>query len=118
MTRDGKRIERPVGPASLPAIAGALESEIHAARADDAKAGLHNASNVTASTILPGDVIPAGQKLQLLRVEGKFITHRVLADVQHVDLTICYCSLLGDCWTKRLQDTQVKPRSVRSCERS
>jgi hypothetical protein len=117
VTRDGKRVERPVGPTSLPAIAGALESEMRSAKADEAKAGLHNAANVTASTILPGDVIPAGQKLELLRVEGKLITRRVLADVRHVDLTLCYCSLLGDCWTKRLQDLEVKPHPIRTCGR-
>jgi len=115
VTRDGKRIERPVGPTSLPAIASALEEEMRAAKAAEAKAGLSKAANITASTILPGDVIPAGQKLELLRVEGKLVTSRVLAQIHRVDLTLCYCSLLGDCWTKRLQDKEVKPHSIRSC---
>ena len=118
VTRDGQRIERPIGPTSLPAIASAFESEVRATKADDVKAGLHNAANVTASTILPGDVIPAGQKLQLLRVEGKRVTDRVLAQIHRVDLTLCYCSLLGDCWTKRLQDKEIKPHPVRACNPS
>jgi hypothetical protein len=118
ITRDGKPVERPVGPTSVPAIGSAIQPEVLEAKGDEAKAGLHNVTNVTESTILPGDVIPAGQKLVLLRVEGKLVTRRVLAKIDRVDLTICYCSLLGDCWTKRLQDTEVKPHPVRGCKRA
>ncbi|MBV8530117.1 MAG: hypothetical protein JO104_02280, partial [Candidatus Eremiobacteraeota bacterium] len=81
----------------------------------EAKSGTHGSSNITASTILPGDVVPAGSKLELLRVEGKFITRHVLADVRRFDLTLCYCSLLGDCWTKRLWDPAVKPKPIPAC---
>ncbi len=70
---------------------------------------------MTASTIVAGDVIPAGGKLELLRVEGKFITRRVMGSLRRVDVTLCYCSLLGDCWTKRLWDPVLRPHSVRAC---
>jgi hypothetical protein len=118
VTRDGKQIERPVGPTTLPAIAAALEPELKAAKTAAIKAGVLHSTILTASTILPGDVISPGQKLQLLRVEGKLITDRVIADVHRVDLTLCYCSLLGDCWTKRLKDPEVNPHPVRSCKRA
>jgi hypothetical protein len=114
VTRDGKRIERPVGPSTVPAIGAAIEPDTIAAKADEHKFGAAPA-NTTASTLLPADVIPAGQKLELLRVQGKFVTRHVLADIHRVDLTLCYCSLLGDCWTKRLQDSLVKPRPVSAC---
>jgi hypothetical protein len=115
VTRDGKIVALPAIPTTLPALAVAIGPERAEAKADAAKSGAHASSNLTASTILSGDVLPAGGKLELLRVEGKFITRRVLADIRRVDLTLCYCSLLGDCWTKRLWDPAVRPRPVRAC---
>src|ERR1700729_683158 len=117
VTRDGKVVERPAGPTDLPAIAAAIDPERAQAKADESRSGLHGVSNVTASTILSGDVISAGSKLELLRVEGKFLTRRVVAEVSRIDLTLCYCSLLGDCWTKRLLDPAVRPRAVPACSR-
>lgn len=115
VTRDGKLIERPLGPTILPALAEAVLPERKAASLEAKRLRLHGAVTMTASTIVAGDVIPAGAKLQLLRVDGKILADRVIADIRHVDLTICYCSLLGDCWTKRLWDPAVKPVPVRSC---
>jgi hypothetical protein len=117
ITRDGKAVEQPIGPNAQPAIAAAINAERVEAKADEdaAKAHVHGTSSMTSSTIFPGDVISASQKLELLRVEGKFLTHRVMADTRRIDLTLCYCSLLGDCWTKRLWDPQVSPHPVRGC---
>jgi hypothetical protein len=115
ITRDGKVVQRPGTPTSQPAISAAIDAEQAEARADERTSRQHATSNMTASTILPGDVVPAGQKLEVLRVEGKFLTHRVMAAIRRVDLTLCYCSLLGDCWTKRLWEHAVQPHPVRSC---
>jgi hypothetical protein len=115
VTRDGKILTRPVGPTIEPAIGAAIDAERAEATADAAKLGTHGTANITTSTIVAGDVVPAGAKLQLLRVEGRFIARRVIADVRRVDVTLCYCSLLGDCWTKRLWDSAVKPRPVAGC---
>ncbi|MBV8723846.1 MAG: hypothetical protein JO078_04755 [Candidatus Eremiobacteraeota bacterium] len=117
ITRDGRVIQRPPGANSQPAIAGAIQSERMEAKADEdaAKAHVHGNSSMTASTIFPGDVISAGQKLELLRVEGKFFTRRVLADARRIDLKLCYCSLLGDCWTKRFWEPSVQPHAVKAC---
>src|SRR5579863_298819 len=104
ITRDGKVVQRAGTPTSEPAIAAAIAAERAEANSDERNSHAHGAGNMTASTILPGDVVPAGQKLEVLRVEGKFLTQRVMASVRRVDLTLCYCSLLGDCWTKRLWD--------------
>lgn len=117
ITRDGRVIKRPSGPNAQPAIAAAIDAERIEAKADEdaAKAHVHGTESMTASTIYAGDVIAAGTKLELLRVEGKFLTRRVLADVRRIDLTLCYCSLLGDCWTKRLSDRAVQPHPIRTC---
>ena len=115
VTRDGKRIEPPIGPTITPALGQAIRPERDAVEADEKRLHLHGIANMTASSIVAGDVIPAGQKLTLLRVEGKLLANRVIADIRHVDLTVCYCSLLGDCWKKRLWETAVKPTPVRGC---
>jgi hypothetical protein len=114
VTRDGKVVQRAGLPTSQPAISAAIEAEQAAAKSDERKAH-ERGESMTSSTILPGDVVPAGQKLEILRVEGKFLTRRVMASARRVDLTLCYCSLLGDCWTKRLWDPTVRPQPVRSC---
>jgi hypothetical protein len=115
ITRDGKVIERQPGAAVQPPIGVAVEPERSEAKLDARRSGEHGTSNMTSSTLLPGDVISAGEKFELLRVEGKFFARRVVADFNRVDVALCYCSLLGDCWSKRLNDTAIRPRPVRSC---
>ena len=115
VTRDGKVIVQRSGPNVVPAVGAALQPERDQAAAAERKAHAHGSNDMTASTIQPGDVLPAGQKLELLRVEGKFLTRPILANVYRVNVALCYCSLLGDCWTKRLSDQAIKPHQVRSC---
>jgi len=115
ITRDGKVVAGGGTPIPEPAIEAAIDPERAEARADELKAHEHGGENMTASSILPGDVVPAGQKLEVLRVEGKFLTHRTMGIARRVDLTLCYCSLLGDCWTKRLWDPALQPHPIRSC---
>jgi hypothetical protein len=114
VTRDGKVIVQRSGPNVVPAVGAALQPERDEAAAAERKAHAHGSNDMTASTIQPGDVLPAGQKLELLRVEGKFLTRPILANVYRVNVALCYCSLLGDCWTKRLSDQAIKPHQVRS----
>lgn len=116
ITRDGKPVTRPAGLTSQPAIAAAIAPERAQATADEKKDRVHGTGNMTVSTILPGDVVSAGSKLELLRVEGKYLTDRVMAHARRFDLTLCYCSLLGDCWTKRLWDPAVQPHPTRACQ--
>ncbi len=115
VTRDGKDVTPPATPATHPALQLAIVPEMREATADAAKSRQHGASSMTASTIVAGDVIPAGAKLQLLSVRGTFLARRVIADMQRIDLSLCYCSLLGDCWTKRLWDPDVRPHRIRAC---
>jgi hypothetical protein len=117
VTRDDKAVVGPQTPSNQPALLIATKPERDAAKEDEAKSGTHGDRELT-STILSGDVLSAGQKLELLRVDGKSITRRIVAGIRHVDVTLCYCSLLGDCWTKRLWDPDVKPHSVSGCPRA
>ncbi|HEX3370052.1 MAG TPA: hypothetical protein VHS56_10800 [Candidatus Cybelea sp.] len=115
VTRDGKVVNQPSGPNVVPAVGAALQPERDEAASAERNSHEHGNNDMTASTIQPGDVLPAGQKLELLRVEGKFLTGPILANFHRVNVALCYCSLLGDCWTKRLSDQAIKPRPVRSC---
>ncbi|HET6275945.1 MAG TPA: hypothetical protein VFE16_08475 [Candidatus Cybelea sp.] len=115
VSRDGKPLVLPATPTTHPALELAILPEMREARTDALASHTHGVTSMSASTIIAGDVVPAGAKLTLLRVSGKFITRHIVADIKHVDLTLCYCSLLGDCWTKRLWDPQVAPHRVRSC---
>lgn len=113
--RDGKAIDVASHPTANPALFFAVEPERVAANRDESKPGVHGNSNLTVTSLVRGDVLPAGATLKLLRADGRFLANRIIADVRHVDLQVCYCSLLGNCWTKRLWDPSAEPHPVRVC---
>jgi hypothetical protein len=115
VSRDGKAILRVPSPTTLPALSVAIAPEVAAAKADEAKSGERKRSNTVVSTIFAGDILSAGEKLELVRVEGRYVTRRVLTNVHRIDIRLCYCSLLGDCWTKRLWDPALRPHPIRAC---
>jgi hypothetical protein len=113
VTRDGRPIRSVATMTSRPALSIAIDPERIAANADEART--RQRSNLTISSVNRGDVIPAGSKLQLLRADGTFLARRLLADAGRIDVQICYCSLLGTCWVKRLWDPSVEPHAVAAC---
>jgi hypothetical protein len=115
VTRDGKPVAIVATPGTRPALQVAIDPEMRQARTDAANSHPHEVTAMSASTIVAGDVVPAGAKLMLLSVRGRFITRRLVDDFRRIDLTVCYCSLLGDCWTKRLWDPNVRPHRVQGC---
>lgn len=115
ITRDGKPMVEGNLPATSTALSEAIAPERTAAANDERQAKSHAASDVTSSSISRGDVIPAGSKLQLLRVVNPFLAQRIIREGRRFDISLCYCSLLGNCWTKRLWDPAAEPHSIRSC---
>jgi hypothetical protein len=115
VSRNGKPILIGANPATSPALFYAIGPERDAADADERRLHVHGKESVTVSSIVRGDVVPAGSTLDLLRVDGPFLTRHVFDDVRRIDLQICYCSLLGTCWTKRLWDPSVEPHAVAGC---
>ncbi len=113
VTRDGRPVSTPETPTTSPALGLAIGPEREAARIEEART--HQRANLTISSIVRGDVVPAGSKLELLRVEGEPLERFILADARRVDLKLCYCSLLGTCWVKRLWDPSVEPHAVAGC---
>jgi len=71
--------------------------------------------NVTVTTLHRGSVVPAAQNITLFSVDNPEVAKRVQAQAAKYDVAICYCSLLGRCWMKRLQDLGDLPRDVREC---
>lgn len=62
-----------------------------------------------------GTIIPAAESFTLLRVQNAKIVKRVIAHQSEFDLSICYCSLLGRCWMRHLQDPTDQPHDIRVC---
>lgn len=112
VTLDGKPVSR---GSSGNAVYTAIEDAVRKSKAEKAKGNLHGHVSVTASSLDRGDVLPAGATLTLLAVKGAGIFPRVQALRPHFDLSLCYCSVLGRCWTRRLKDPVAEPHDVRFC---
>lgn len=69
----------------------------------------------TVSSIEIGDVLPANQQITLVQVEGTQVTQALLATAPRLNLSVCYCSLLGRCWVKQFKDKTAEPHDVRNC---
>jgi hypothetical protein len=115
VSRDGKPIVMRANPSTSPALFYAITPERNAADADERRLRVHGKESLTVSSIVRGDVVPAGSTLDLLRVDGSFLTRHVFNDVRRIDIQICYCSLLGTCWIKRLWDPAVEPHPIAAC---
>ena len=70
---------------------------------------------VTTSTPTVGMVIPANSQHVVLRVEGAIMVARFRPEMRRLGLSICYCSLTGNCWTESYRNREAEPTSVRAC---
>jgi hypothetical protein len=69
------------------------------------------------SGLTPGSVIRASGNVQLFHVEGAWAARQFAAAsaAGRVDFRVCYCSLLGNCWTVSVKQQAGDPQPVRSC---
>jgi hypothetical protein len=100
-TVDGKPV------ASLNAIVDPMVAKLKSSRAQ----GI----DTSVSSVESGDVLPANQRIALVQVDGTPIVQALLAESSHLNLSICYCSLLGRCWTKQFDEPTGTPHDVASC---
>lgn len=108
VTLDGRTV--PQGP-SANALDTALDATV--AETKRAYAGKHGVSmTLSTSGIGRGDVVPAGASIALLQSRGVVVPF-VLKQRKHLDIAICYCSILDRCWLRRL--SRPEPSGVRSC---
>src|SRR5579862_7781086 len=112
VTLRGNRM--PPGPSGN-AIESAVAPDLAAARTAEKAAHLQRVIHMTTSSLLRGDVIPAGSSITLLRASGPLLVSRIAADQDKIDIAVCYCSLLGRCWILRRSDDSNEPHDVRSC---
>lgn len=71
---------------------------------------------LTTSTPNAGMVIPANAQHTVVRIEGAVLVARLGPELQRrLGLSICYCSLTGNCWTQSYGNRAGEPTSVRAC---
>jgi hypothetical protein len=95
------------------ALQEALRPEIDAAIAERNRS--HQPFPMYFSSVGRGDVIPADGSIKLLDAQGSFISNLLNASQGHIGISVCYCSLLGQCWTLSLHDSASEPHAVSAC---
>jgi hypothetical protein len=63
----------------------------------------------------PGGVIRANGTTRLFRVTAPWAARQFAAAAPRVDLRVCYCSLLGNCWLVSAQQQTSEPRTMPRC---
>lgn len=86
-------------------------------------AGFHGDEAVTRSTVHHA-VIAADKELEMVRAWDNDASRRrfmtLLDDARHVDVTICYCSVLDECWltsTQREDTIEISDCPIPATER-
>jgi len=118
VTLDGK----PVAPGRTnSSIDAVIETAVRQAIADAHQAKArgrisgHPQLHTSTTSLSAGDVMPAGANWTLVRADGPFITPRVIALHGRFNVKLCYCSLVGRCWTKEYAEAKSIPRDAANC---
>jgi hypothetical protein len=56
----------------------------------------------TFGSIGEGSVIRIGGRVTLFKIENMPLVRAILPQSKRVDLRVCYCSILGDCWRRSI----------------
>lgn len=75
----------------------------------------HTGATVALTNIGPGSVIRAGDSVLLVHVQSPAFAADAAAMERRVQLRVCYCSMLQQCWLKTSGDEY--PTDVKSCPR-
>ena len=67
------------------------------------------------SGLSPGSVIRAGSSVRLFRLDAPGIARVFGGAANRVELRVCYCSLLGNCWLVSSRSQPYQPQPVSSC---
>src|SRR5205814_9567524 len=72
---------------------------------DDALTRLlgEHVTNVAYSS-LRNRIVRAGASFDVLKIADAKVGARVVKALARIDATLCYCSVLGDCWTIKASD--------------
>jgi len=61
-----------------------------------------------------GSVIRIGGSVTLLKIQNAPLVRAILPQANRIDLRVCYCSILGDCWTRTIRGAS-EPQRVGVC---
>jgi len=76
-----------------------------------------NVNGVISSDVTPGMVIPAGERLEPLRLETTPELAAILRDFSDsIEVSVCYCSLYRECW--HADNRTARPKPVKQCPAS
>ena len=67
------------------------------------------------SGLSPGSVIRASSSTRLIRINAPWAAEQFAVAVPRVDLRVCYCSLLGNCWLISARQQTSEPRAISAC---
>jgi hypothetical protein len=74
-------------------------------------------TNVTMESLLPGQVLRPGDTVTFLSLHGTAAVQRVVKNAARVNMVVCYCSLLEECWTISSQSETEYPHKIPRCAR-
>jgi hypothetical protein len=82
-----------------------------------ARAALRSGAKLRIATSTPtgGMVIPANSQHTILEVDGDVLVRYVNPTIKRIGITLCYCSLTGNCWSETFHDRAGEPTAVSSC---
>jgi hypothetical protein len=67
------------------------------------------------SGLSPGSVIRASGSTRLFRINAPWAAPQFAAAAPRVDLRVCYCSLLGNCWLISARQQTSEPHAIARC---
>jgi hypothetical protein len=68
-------------------------------------------------SLLPGQVLRPGDAITFLSIHGAATVQRIAKADSRVNMTVCYCSLLEECWTIDAQSATEYPHKIPRCAR-
>lgn len=103
--------------ASLESLLGAFAAQYpHAVAAARAALRAGTKLRITTSTPTRGMVVPANTQHTVIRLDGAVLLRYFQpAFMRSFGLSLCYCSLTGNCWVQSFKNRANEPSSVRSC---
>ena len=108
-----------LGPAIIDSATLSLDGKPKASVRDAGFAILVHVPNHTSmstSSVGDGDVIRPGESLELLRFSGPGARALAAASRRRLIVSVCYCSLLNQCWIVASGAASERPRPVARCQ--
>ncbi|MGC1381305.1 MAG: hypothetical protein WA814_09840 [Candidatus Baltobacteraceae bacterium] len=101
--------------ASLETLVADLAREPRSRAESSEAARAHLPVKLMTSTPTIGMVIPANSQHTIFRMEGSPRVQAFRPGIARIDVSLCYCSLTGNCWVNSFQNREALPRAVHAC---